>query len=124
MLETLLSWLRGIPGLQDMTAEYLGPEEGAAGLFCRGREVLWQRRDILGALTCRQRAVFLLSIRSPDPALLSLTLTVEPEFRSIAPVFGLDQTLKLEQGRTVRNDGGGLPVIEARLTLEYTTKEE
>ncbi len=124
MLETLLSWLREIPGLQDMQAEYLGPENGASGLFCRGREVLWQRRDILGHLTCRQKAVFVLSFREPDPYLLSVLLTAEPEFRNIAPVFGLDQSLKLEQGRTVRNDGGGQPVLEVRLTLEYTTKEE
>ena len=40
-----------------------------------------------------------------------------------APVFGQDQRILLEKGRTVK-DSGGIPVREFQLTVEYTTKEE
>ncbi len=124
MIQQILSWLGGFPVFSGLTAEYLGPGAGAAGLFCQGREVLWERKDILGRGHTRQKLVFTLAARGPDEAFLAALLDLEPQLETTAPKFGEDQKVLLERGRTVKNDGRGLLRMEARLTVEYTTKEE
>ena len=123
MIEQILSWLRDL-GLSDMEAEHLGPREGDMGLFCRGREVLWERQDILGGKLCRQRLVFLVDIRGGTLEILEAGMILEPMLRLTAPYFGEDQKILLENGRTVKDNGSGIPVKEYKLTVEYTTKEE
>ena len=122
MNEQILSWLRlcMLPGLQP---EHLGPCEGDAGLFCRGREVLKEHRDILGRRICRQKAVYAVALRTEDPKILDVILALEPEIVRTAPLFSQDQKIYLEKGRTAK-DSGGIPVREFQLTVEYTTKEE
>ena len=122
MNEQILSWLRafGFPGLEP---EYLGPREGDMGLFCRGREVLREQRDILGRRVCRQKVVFTVALRTRETGPLSTILALEPVIVPAAPVFGQDKRILLEKGRTVK-DSGGIPVREFQLTVEYTTKEE
>ena len=123
MIEQILAWLRGM-GFSGVKAEYLGPKEGAMGLFCRGSEVLWKRQDILGDTLCRQRVVFLVDIRSRETEALDLGLLLAPYLQQTAPVFGEDQKILLEKGRTVKDNGSGIPIREFQLTVEYTTREE
>lgn len=122
MIEQILTWLR-LLGFPNVEAEHLGPREGDMGLFCRGREVLWERQDILGDTLCRQKVVFLVDVRSRETDVLELGLLLEPMIQKTAPVFGEDQKILLEKGRTVK-DNGGIPVKEFQMTVEYTTKEE
>ena len=123
MIEQILSWLRrfGFPGIQP---EYLGPREGDMGLFCRGREVTGQWEDILGRRVCRQKLVLLVAVRTQAPEALDVALDLEPMLMQTAPCFGEDQKILLEKGRTVKDNGSGIPVREFQLTVEYTTKEE
>ena len=122
MIENILSWLR-LLGFSNVEAEHLGPCEGDMGLFCRGREVIREHRNILGARVCRQKAVFLVSLRTREKEPLDLAMMLEPILLQTAPTFGQDQKILLEKGRTVK-DNGGIPVKEFQLTVEYTTKEE
>ena len=123
MNEQILDWLRAL-GFPKVEPEYLGPFEGAMGLFCRGREVIREQRDILGRRVCRQKAVFLVAVRTGDFTALDQILQLEPLLLQTAPVFGLDQRIRLEKGRTVKHNGSAIPVLECQLTVEYTTKEE
>ena len=123
MYSKMLLWLTTIPQLRQLQPERLGPEEGSVGLFCKGREVLWQRQDILGGTLCRQRVVFILACRTAEPWPLETALLLERDLNLSAPYFGEDQKIFLEQGRTVKSDGG-FPEMEAKLTVEFTTKEE
>ena len=93
------------------------------GLFCRGVEVTREQRDILGRRVCRRKAVFTLAKRTREVAFLDQIPALEPVITPAAPVFGQDQRILLEKGRTVK-DSGGIPVREFQLTVEYTTKEE
>ena len=127
MIENILAWLR-LLGFPNVEAEHLGPCEGDAGLFCRGREVLEEHRDILGRRICRQKAVFTVALRTKDSGILDMILGLEQKIVQTAPLFGLDQKIYLEKGRTAK-DSGGIPVREFQLTVEYmtveyTTKEE
>ena len=122
MIENILAWLRLLE-FPNVEAEHLGPCEGDMGLFCRGREVLEEHRDILGRRICRQKAEFLISLRTAEPEILDVLLALEPVVCGSAPVFGQDQKIRFEKGRTVK-DNGGIPVREVQLTVDYTTKEE
>jgi hypothetical protein len=122
MNEQILAWLRA-GGFPKLEPEYMGPCEGDMGLFCRGREVLKEDRDILGRRICRQKAVFTVALRTAEPKILDVILALEPVISRMAPIFGQDQKILMEKGRTAR-DSGGIPVREFQLTVEYTTKEE
>ena len=123
MNEQILSWLRAA-GMPELEPEYLGPNEGAMGLFCQGRDVLWERRDILGNRICRQKLSFRLALRSRETHTLDRVLALEPMLRQSAPVLGEDRRVLVEKGRTVRDNGCAVPVREINITVEYTTKEE
>ena len=116
MTNEILQWLRGLPGLSGLEWEHLAPTAGAAGLFCRGRELVWERRDIQGGIRCRYRLELTLSLHTHRETFLDLDLQNPPQ-------LGLDQTVRLEQGRIVKDDGLGLPRREARLIFEYTKEE-
>ena len=117
MTNEILQWLRGLPGLAGLEWERLGPGAGSAGLFCRGRELVWERRDIQGGIRRRYRLELTLSLHTDRETFLDLDLRNPPQ-------LGLDQTVRLEQGRIVKDDGLGLPRREAKITFEYPQKEE
>ena len=66
-LADLLAFLAKAPALQDVTlrAEEAGPAPGTGGLWPRGVTVLTRREDVLGGVTLRCRAEFLLRLCLP-----------------------------------------------------------
>ena len=123
MIQSVFDWLRSWPVLGRLKLERLDPDPGDAGLFCQGRTVLWQRRDILGRKQLRQRLEFLLSVHTLDPEDLENFLLLE-DFTDTAPVLGMDQTVSVTQGRAVRSDGQGILRCQARITFEFTKEVE
>ena len=124
MTEEIVNWFRQALGITQLTPEYLAPEDGAAGLFCRGREVVWQRRDICGCQIRRLRLTLLLAMHTAKAPDMDLAEQIDDALQRFAPTLGLDQTVRLEQARVVKQEGWGLVRTEARLTFEYTQKEE
>lgn len=123
MIQSVFDWLRSWPVLGRLKLERLDPDPGDAGLFCQGRTVLWQRRDILGRKQLRQRLEFLLSVHTLDPEDLEKFLLLE-DFTDTAPVLGMDQTVSVTQGRAVRSDGQGILRCQAKITFEFTKEVE
>ena len=123
MIQSVFDWLRGWPVLGRLKLERLDPDPGDAGLFCQGRTVLWQRRDILGRKQLRQRLEFLLSVHTLDPEDLENFLLLD-DLTVSAPVLGMDQTVSVTQGRAVRSDGQGILRCQAKITFEFTKEVE
>ena len=123
MIQSVFDWLRGWPVLGRLKLERLDPDPGDAGLFCQGRTVLWQRRDILGRKQLCQRLEFLLSVHTLDPEDLENFLLLD-DLTVSAPVLGMDQTVSVTQGRAVRSDGQGILRCQAKITFEFTKEVE
>ena len=123
MIQEVLNWLRSWPVLGRLKPERLDPDPGDAGLFCQGRTVLWQRRDILGRTLMRQRLEFLLAVHTLDPEALEGFLLLD-DLTGSAPVLGMDQTVSVTQGRAVRSDGQGILRCQAKITFEFTREVE
>lgn len=144
-LADLLAFLAKAPALQDVTlrAEEAGPAPGTGGLWPRGVTVLTRREDVLGGVTLRCRAEFLLRLCLPLPPgddaqalhnagrLLALQGWVAAQSAAHAlPPLGdgvpEGETLRAEEGRLERADTGGTARYTIRLRAEFTEiyKEE
>ena len=106
-----LNWLRTVPGLEKLTAEWLGEFPGCAGLFYQGTQVVSRTVDILGNAILRKRMRWKIMSRDTKP------VTIDP---TTAPQLGLLQTVQVEKTRLVHLDEMEIPSWETELTVEYT----
>ena len=116
MIQQILSWLRGLPGLSAVQPEALEPYPGSAGLFCQGLRELGRSADILGNATRHCRLELVLAIHDTGTAVPQALLELSC---AGAPILGSRQQVNITQGRLVRADGDGLRRYEARIIFEY-----
>ena len=122
MTETVLQWLAGVEGLQGLKPEQLDAASGSCGLFCKGEQLLWEKRDILGGRLRRRKRTFLLVIHRPAGSLCPME-TIAQKALASAPVFGEDQTVAMENARLSRDTGLGIARHQMEITFTFTTKE-
>lgn len=145
VLNDLRAFLAQAPALAEipLRVEEAGPEPGTGGLWPRGVTVVTRKEDVLGGVTLRCRAEFLLRLCLPLPPgdddqavrnagrLLALEGWVAA--RSAAhtlPRFGTGlpegETLRAQDGRLEGTDLVGTARYTLRLLAEYTEiyKEE
>ena len=122
MTQTVLSWLRSYPGLEDLQPEALGAKPGAAGLFCRGLTLMKRQEDILGGELRRKRLEYYLERNCPeDPGTLWLEeFTVWAEAN--APVLGEESVFSCGQGQLICRDETGPARYRVTLTFEFTRR--
>ena len=137
-MQALLDFLAGAPALAGirLAAEDAGPRPGTGGLWTRGVRVLDRREDVLGGVTLRCQAQFLLRLCLPLPPgdsaqaarnagrLLDLAAWVAAESAAHkAPPLGdglpATETLRAEDGRLERADPGGTGRYVLTLKAEY-----
>lgn len=116
MIQKILSWLRGLPGLGTVQPEVLEPYPGSAGLFCQGLRELGRSTDILGNATRRCRLELVVAIHDTGTAIPQALLELSC---ADAPILGANQQVQISQGRLVRAEGDGLRRYEARIYFEY-----
>ena len=125
MIEQVKQWLEGLPGLEGIEHKILEQYAGEIALNCRGQEILWEKENILGGKTRRLRLSFGLGTHSTDMHDLEIPLLLNRKaVLNGAPVFGKNQTVKIEHGQAVMADNEGIIRMEAMLTFEYTEEEE
>lgn len=139
VLPALRDFLAGAPALSDLTlrVEDAGPAPGTGGLWPRGVTVLTRRENLLGGVSLRCRAEFLLRLCLPLPPgddaravrnagrLLALQSWVAAKSAAHAlPAFGSGlpegETLRAQDGRLETADAGGTARYTIRLLAEYT----
>ena len=119
MQNTVYCWLKAMPGLEALEEEKLCAAPGAAGLFCKGRKVLWRREDILGAVRTRQSLTFHLCLHSTSREVPDFLWKLDTRN---APLLGADQTVTVTQGRMTRDGGTGICRYEAVITFTFTSE--
>lgn len=117
MINTVFTWLRAVPGLENLRQETLDAAPGSAGLFCQGEKTLWHRPDILGNYQRRQSLTFKLCLHSVSRQIPAFFLALDT---SGAPALGANQTVTVTQGRLTRDDGSGICRYEATITFTFT----
>lgn len=122
MIETVFQWLAAYPGLEGLTLERLDAAPGSAGLFCKGRQVLWRREDILGKGTVRQRLAFALEIHRTGAGGPQEFLDLAQWATATAPRLGMDQTVSLEKGCLDKAGPNGTARYGATITFEFTSE--
>ena len=139
VLPALRDFLAGAPALSDLTlrVEDAGPAPGTGGLWPRGVTVLTRKENLLGGVSLRCRAEFLLRLCLPLPPgddaravrnagrLLALQSWVAAKSAAHAlPAFGNGlpegETLRAQDGRLETADVGGTARYTIRLLAEYT----
>ena len=139
VLPALRDFLAGAPALSDLTlrVEDAGPAPGTGGLWPRGVTVLTRKENLLGGVSLRCRAEFLLRLCLPLPPgydaravrnagrLLALQSWVAAKSAAHAlPAFGSGlpegETLRAQDGRLETADAGGTARYTIRLLAEYT----
>lgn len=139
VLPALRDFLAGAPALSDLTlrVEDAGPAPGTGGLWPRGVTVLTRKENLLGSVSLRCRAEFLLRLCLPLPPgddaravrnagrLLALQSWVAAKSAAHAlPAFGNGlpegETLRAQDGRLETADAGGTARYTIRLLAEYT----
>ena len=120
MQNTVHTWLKGLPGLQNLTLETLHAKEGAAGLFCQGQKILSRNLNIWGETQVCKSLTFKLCLHSASRQTPSLFLNLDI---TGAPILGQDQTVSVTQGHLTKDDGRGLCRFEATITFTFTRKE-
>ena len=139
VLPALRDFLAGAPALSDLTlrVEDAGPAPGTGGLWPRGVTVLTRRENLLGGVSLRCRAEFLLRLCLPLPPgddaravrnagrLLALQSWVAAKSAAHAlPAFGNGlpegETLRAQDGHLETADAGGTARYTIRLLAEYT----
>ena len=139
VLPALRDFLAGAPALSDLTlrVEDAGPAPGTGGLWPRGVTVLTRKENLLGGVSLRCRAEFLLRLCLPLPPgddaravhnagrLLALQSWVASKSAAHAlPAFGSGlpegETLRAQDGRLETADAGGTARYTIRLLAEYT----
>ena len=120
MIQTVLTWLRGYPGLEGLQPEHLGPCPGDAGLFFRGLTLESSRQDLLGRKFHRKSLEFYLERHCAGD---SGTLWLR-EFSRWAeanpPVLGDESILHCRQGQVVARDETGIQRCRLQLYFEFT----
>lgn len=111
MQEKVWKWLRGIPGLENLTSERLGELPGCAGLFYQGAQVVSRTADILGNEFLRRRLRWKLIIHGNMP------VEIAP---ATAPQLGLLQTVELAKTHVSYLDEMEILRWETELTVEFT----
>ena len=125
MIDKVTQWLKTLPGLEGIDHKILDQYAGEVAVNCRGQEVLWEKDNILGGKKRRLRLCFGLGTHSTDMSDLKIPLMLNREdVLDTAPVFGKNQTVKIEHGQAVLADNEGIIRMEAMLTFEYTEEEE
>ena len=132
-LAALRDFLTAAPALQGipLRIQDAGPAPGTGGLWPQGITVLTRKEDVLGGVTLRCRAEFVLRLCLPlapgdDAGALAnagrlLTLEGWVAAQSAAhtlPVFGDG----LPQGETLRAENGKLERVDATGTARYTLR--
>ena len=122
MIQTVLTWLRSYPGLEQLQPEALGANPGEAGLFFRGLTLVKTQKDILGGRLRRKRLEFYLERNCPeDPCTLWMQgFTAWAEAN--APSLGEGSDLICSQGQMIRRDETGLARCRVTLTFEFTQR--
>lgn len=133
VLPALRDFLAGAPALSDLTlrVEDAGPAPGTGGLWPRGVTVLTRKENLLGGVSLRCRAEFLLRLCLPLPPgddaravrnagrLLALQSWVAAKSAAHAlPAFGNG----LPEGETLRAQDGRLETADAGGTARYTIR--
>ena len=139
LMPDLMAFLAGAPALQDLTLlpEDAGPAPGTGGLWPRGVKVITRKENLLGGVSLRCQAEFLLRLCLPLPPgdtaqalrnagrLLNLQAWVAAQNAAhTLPRLGdglpEGETLRAEEGRLERADAGGTARYTLRLLAEYT----
>lgn len=115
MQERIVSWLRSVSGLEAMTEEFVEDLPGSAGLFFKGEQTVSAAADILGREIRRVRLRWKLVTNTAQAPLVSLQQ---------APVLGLLQTVRLEDGHLSDLDEEQIPRWESELIIEFTAVPE
>ena len=119
MQNTVLTWLKSLPGLENLRPEALDAAPGAAGLFCKGRKVLGRTEDILGAVKCRQSLTFQLCLHSTARDVPYCFLALDTKN---APLLGEHQTVTVTEGKLAKDDGSGICRYETTITFTFTSE--
>ena len=119
MTNTVFAWLKGIPGLEHLKLETLDAAPGAAGLFCKGRQILSRTEDILGNARVRQSLTFQLCLHSTARDVPEFFLALDTKN---APILGEDQTVTVTEGKLSKDDGTGICRYEAVITFTFTSE--
>ena len=119
MENTVLTWLRGLPGLEKLQPESLEAKAGAAGLFCQGQKILAQSRNIWGDVQYRKSLTFKLCLHSLSRSVPDFFLKLDT---ANAPILGEDQTVAVTGGHLTKDDGRGLCRFEATVTFTFTSE--
>lgn len=119
MQNTVFSWLRSLPGLENLQREALAADPGASGLFCKGLKELSQTQDILGGVKCRQSLVFQLCLHSTSREIPNFFL--KPDTKN-APILGADQTVTVTEGKLSKDGGTGICRYDATITFTFTSE--
>ena len=119
MQNTVLTWLKGISGLEHLELEKLDAAPGASGLFCKGRKELSRTADILGGVKCRQRLSFRLCLHSTSREVPDFFLRLDTKN---APILGENQTVTVTEGALSKDDGNGICRYEAVITFTFTSE--
>ncbi len=119
MTNTVFSWLRSLPGLENLRQEALEASSGSAGLFCKGCKELSRTRDILGGIRIRQSLTFTLCLHSTSRQVPEFFLQLDT---AAAPLLGEDQTVTVTRGRLTRDGGTGICRFEATIIFTFTSE--
>lgn len=124
MIEEVLKWIASIPGLQGIVHDRLEAAPGSLAMNCMGQKVIWERYDILGVKTRRLQTQFAIGHHTTDMNDLELVILLNKKsVLELAPVFGMEQTVKVEQGHMEQDGIDGVLRMVALLTFEYTEEE-
>ena len=119
MTNTVLIWLRGLSGLENLQPEALAAVPGASGLFCKGLRELSRTQDILGGLRIRRSLTFTLCLHSTTREIPDFFLKLDTKN---APLLGEDQTVTVTEGKLTKDDGTGICRYEATITFTFTSE--
>lgn len=120
MIQTVLSWLRGYPGLEQLRSEALGSEPGSAGLFFRGLTLQRGYRDLLGREFRRRRLEFYLERHCAGDSGTQWLQEFSCWAEANAPALGENSSLTCSQGQLIHCDETAISRCRLQLTFEFT----
>lgn len=117
VLETVRLWLVGqgiVPAVDRLTVA-----EGDTGLFPLGRQVLWEKEDVLGGVRRRVRYDFLLrQMAIPGEDTAKKLLALQEATTNTPPDLGEGSQFRGVQGKITKKAATGLGIYELRLIAE------
>lgn len=120
--EAIRQWLAGWNGDFRWLVDCLGKKSGAAAVFPKGTKEVKRREDILGGVRRRFADSYELKLRlaasGETDGAENAAVAASLEGYTGCPVFGQNQTVKMEGGSLASADGS-TAVYTVTLTIEY-----